>query len=198
MTVKVVYAFCETAFCSETEKEIKRIAALCKKHDVEPLIAVDTLGRTARALKHARLPYDLVSTGLIVQPQDFFFKALFLLATGTMAVFRYMRAKKPDIVHCVDTDAMMLWGNAARMYRTPLIVNVDPSRKYAKLARMILTDAALLICPQGTDVKMFPYSARPKVSFRPDEEEYLPFLSERYNLITKKESHSGFVGFLNK
>ena len=198
MAPKVLYAFCETAFGGKTERAIREIAALRKSGEVDPLIAVDTEGKTARALKYAKLPYDLVSTGLIVQPQDFFIKAMFLLMTGTFAIFRYMREKKPEIVHCVDVDAMMLWGNAAKMHRTPLIVNVDPDASDAKFARTIMTDAAVLICPRGTDVKKLPYFARSKVSFLPDGEESLPFLSERYKLVKKKDSFSGPFGLLNK
>lgn len=185
MVRTILYPFTEEDFDETTAEKAAMIKALHKSGEVNALCTVDKEGKTSKLLKKERLGFEVVPVVKQVYPNDFYLKALFVLMTTTLAQFAFIRMHKIQAAHFFDLDTLMMWGNAAKMYRVPYFVSLDALPKTGKLASVLITDAKSVVCKNDEIVSRLPRFAKKKSAIAPAAEECLPFWAERYNLLSK-------------
>ncbi len=198
MAQTILYPFTEEDFNEATAEKVAMIKALQKSGEVNALCVVDKEGKTSKLLKKERLAFEVVPVAKQVYPNDFYLKALFILMTTTLAQFAFIRMHKIQTLHCFDLDTLMMWGNAAKMYRVPYFVSLDDLPKTGKMASMLITDAKSVVCANDDIVSRLPRFAKKKATIAPKAEERLPFWAERYNLLSKPFSFTQSTGLPNK
>ena len=194
----ILYPFTEESFSDMTVRHIALIKAVQKSGAVNAVCTVDKEGRTSKLLKKERLTFETVPVMKQIYPNDFYLKALFVLMTSTSAQFAFLRMHKVQAVHFVDLNTLMIWGNAAKMYRIPYFLSLDDMPKTGKMASLLITDAKAVVCANESVIARLPRFAKKKAARTPEAEECLPFWTERYNLLSKPFSFTQSTGLLNK
>ena len=198
MTRTILYPFTEEAFDDAAAGNAAMIKALQKSGEVAPLCIVDKEGKTSKLLKKERLEFEVVPVVKQVYPNDFYLKALFVLMTTTLGQFTCFRTHKIQAMHCFDLETLMMWGNAARMYRVPYFMSLTDMPKVGKMASLLITDAKAIACAGESVIARLPRFAKKKATLCPNGQECLPFWTERYNLLSKPFSFTQSTGLLNK
>ena len=198
MAQTILYPFTEETFNESTAEKVAMIKALQKSGEVNPLCVVNKEGKISKLLKKERLGFEVVPVAKQVYPNDFYFKALFILMTTTLGQFTCFRTHKIQAMHCFDLESLMMWGNAAKMYRVPYFLTLDDMPKAGKLASLLITDARSVACAGESVIARLPRFAKKKAVLSPDGQECLPFWTERYNLLSKPFSFTQSTGLLNK
>ena len=146
MKLTVLYPFMEDSFSDETLSFIETLVRLKKSNAIDMLITVDKAGRTADALKKAKLPYEEVAFSKPVGVRDFYLIALFKLIRSSLFSFFYFRANRIALMHCPDLSSLLCWGNTAKMNRVPFITSIQKSERFSHYARLMLADSKKLVC----------------------------------------------------
>ena len=141
MKLTVLYPFMENSYSEKTNDFIEKLSWLQKTHSIDMLITVDQPGRTADALKKARLSYEGVLFSSPVNLNDFYLVALFKLIRSALPSFFYFIARKIDVLHCPDLLSLLCWGNTAKMNRVPFITSLQEAEKISHYASLMLTDS---------------------------------------------------------
>lgn len=211
MTITVLYPFFEEAYSDSTEDTVETIKNLAKQGIVNPLIVVNKTGKISKLLKKARLSYEEENLAKTVEPNDFYFKALFKLMMSTLPLFRYFRTHKVDVVHCFDLLPLLTWSNVAKMNRIPYIYSVSKvEEKYSHYATLMIQDARKLICISEAIKEQLPPRVRSQaisISERIEttdsldkkslDENVALFWQDIYTSFFKKPEFSRTTGLLN-
>lgn len=144
--MRVLYPFMENGFNEHTADFIEQLDWLRANSGIEMFITVDRVGKTSDLLKKHKLRYEEIPFASPVEPDNFYLTALFKLIRSSMPLFFYFRSNPVHLVHCPDLVSLLCWGNTARMNRTKFIVSLQTPIKLSHYARLMVNDAAKLIC----------------------------------------------------
>lgn len=144
--MRVLYPFMEDGFNEHTAEFVEQLDWLRANSGIEMLITVDRAGKTADLLKKRKLRYEEVPFASPVKPDNFYPTALFKLIRSSMPLFFYFRANPVHLVHCPDLVSLLCWGNTARMNRAKFIASLQTPVRLSHYARLMVNDAAKLIC----------------------------------------------------
>ncbi|MBO4644868.1 MAG: hypothetical protein J5716_09710, partial [Alphaproteobacteria bacterium] len=146
MRLTVLYPFMEKSFSESTPAFIEKLAWLQKSRAIDLLITVDQPGKTADALKKAKLSYEEVAFLSPIGLYDFYLVVLYKLIRSALPSFFYFNSHKIDLVHCPDLLSLLCWGNTAKMNRIPFITSLQSAEKISHYSSLMLTDSKKIIC----------------------------------------------------
>ena len=146
MKMTVLYPFMEDSFSENTLSFIQTLSLLQQSKAIDMLVTVDKAGRTAEALKKARIPYEQISFAKPVGMRDFYPAALIKLIRSSLPSFFYFKENEITVMHCPDILSLLCWGNTSKMNRVPFVTSIQESEKFSHYVRLMLADSKKLIC----------------------------------------------------